>query len=100
MKLAIILAIVIAMPLTALAKNKAEKKIPIEEDAQIYEEIKDKNDLIQALANAVNLYGYKCDSISAARPFIMSRGYILVCNRYAYEYKIEDKGGRMIITVD
>ena len=89
------------LKLTKKTKNKKpNKNTPIEDDAAIYNGMKNNYPLLESLANAVRLYGYTCDSISAAKPFIMSRGFTLVCNNFAYEYNIEDKGGNMSITVE
>ncbi len=54
----------------------------------------------QAAASLVKAFGYRCDSISAFQPFIMSRGFTLRCNNFSYKYLIEDKGGRWTVTVD
>ena len=89
------------LKLTKKTKNtKTKKNTPIEEDAAIYDGMKNNSPLLESLATAVRLYGYTCNSISAARPFVMSRGFTLVCNNFAYEYNIEDKGGNMSITVE
>jgi len=90
----IILSLTIVIPITALAGT------PIEPDASFTEDIKNNVELLDALAGAVKLSGYRCDSISGANSFVMSRGYTLACNNFAYKYKIEDKGGRMVITAD
>jgi len=90
----IILSLLIIIPVTVLAS------IPIESDASFTTDIKDKVELIEALAGAVKLSGYRCDSISGANSFVWSRGYTLTCNNFSYKYKIEDKGGKMLITVD
>ncbi|MGH7110440.1 MAG: hypothetical protein ACREFK_08425 [Stellaceae bacterium] len=40
-----------------------------------------------ALAN-----GYTCSSVSAVSPFVLSRGFYLECNDFAYKYEISDHG--------
>lgn len=58
----------------------------------------------QKAASIVKNSGYNCKSISA---FVVSKGsfgsgaeYSLVCNEYQYSYKIQDKGGKAVVTVD
>ncbi len=51
------------------------------------------------MAAMVRLYDYRCDSISSAQPWVLSHGFTLVCNRFRYEYEIQDKGGHWIVTV-
>lgn len=72
---------------------------PVERDAVISDKLKGKSDVLEEIVRLVRGYGYKCDSISAARPMVFSRGFVLVCNGFAYEYEIEDKGGNWRVTV-
>lgn len=51
------------------------------------------------LAKMVRLYGYRCDSVSAANKWVFSPGFSLYCNRWRYHYEVADKGGRWIVTV-
>lgn len=59
-----------------------------------------RQEVLDALASMIRLYGWRCDSISAARFLVFSRGYKIVCNRYAYEYLIKDRGGRWVVTLE
>jgi hypothetical protein len=55
-----------------------------------------------AIAPAVELIrakGWRCDSVSAMIPFIMSRGFSLTCNQFNYKYEIEDRGGNWEVTL-
>lgn len=72
---------------------------PIEDHAIISRELKGKTQTLEAMVTLVKAYGYRCDSISAARPMVWSRGYTLVCNGFHYEYEIKDKGGQWLVTV-
>lgn len=99
MKKLILLSIIMALPLNVHAKNKL-KNIPIEKGAQINEEMRENSKLLQSLARSVKHAGYRCDSISAAKPFVMTRGYTLNCNKSAYEYNIREHAGETIITID
>lgn len=74
------------------------KNVPIEKDAQIYAGVS--GDVVTALAEAIQLYGYSCNSVSAVTPFAISRGYRVTCNNWTYAYEVEDKGGKIIVTVD
>ena len=51
------------------------------------------------MAAMVRLYGYRCDSISSAREWLLSYGYTLNCNGFRYEYELRDKGGNWVVTV-
>jgi hypothetical protein len=55
---------------------------------------------LNKLITLVHYNGYRCDSISAARPGIFHHGYELVCNNFTYTYWIEDKGGQWAVTVE
>ena len=53
------------------------------------------------LAKVVKMKGYRCDEINAASRSPWSNGkYSLVCNNWNYSFTIEDKGGRVVVTVD
>lgn len=52
-----------------------------------------------AFKNMIALAGYRCDSIDAIHPFLLSEGYTVYCNNNRYRYEIEDRGGRAIVTV-
>ena len=68
------------------------------ESRQAISNITDKQ--IDALVGLVRAYGYTCDSVSAAYPFVFGFGYNLTCNHGRYSYELEDKGGNWIVTVD
>jgi len=74
------------------------KNVPIEKDAVISSEVP--RSVVMALAEAIELYGYSCKSVSSVVPFAISRGYYITCNNWIYKYEVEDKGGKMIITAD
>ncbi|HHX8286271.1 MULTISPECIES: hypothetical protein [Vibrio] len=74
--------------------------IPVENDAVISKDFENNPQLYEEVANLIRLYGYKCDSLSALRPMVFSRGFVAVCNRFSYTYEIEDKGGRWVVTLD
>jgi len=54
---------------------------------------------VNTMRKAIQLYGYRCDTVDNVRPFIMDRGYSIACNHYNYKYEIEDRGGRLAITL-
>jgi len=74
------------------------KNVPIEKDAEIYSGVS--RDVVTALAKGIQKYGYSCNSVSAVTPFAVSRGYHIICNNWTYKYEVEDKGGKMVVTVD
>jgi hypothetical protein len=92
------------------AKAKADKSpkatpagTPVETDASIYSEHDDLTISLKAvdfLVSIVRSNGYKCDSVSAWRPWITSRGSTLTCNGFRYSYELADKGGNWVVTVD
>lgn len=75
------------------------KSIPhlVEQNAVINEKIS--VDLLKELIVFTKSSGYKCDTVSSARPFMNDKGYQLNCNNYRYKYEIEDKGGNLVVTV-
>jgi hypothetical protein len=77
------------------------QSVPIEKDAVI-SDTKDfpRSKLLGLVDPAVGMIrasGYRCDSISVVRPFLLSRGFTVICNRFSYEYDISDKGGNWIV---
>lgn len=96
-KVAAGLGLAIALPaIPAFAQS-----VPLESGAMI-SDTKDfpRAKLISLIDPGVGLirgYGYRCDSISAVRPFVFSRGFTIVCNNFNYEYDISDKGGNWVV---
>ena len=80
--------------------QRSAASIPIELDAAIYSELNQDCDHMFEFAHYVRASGYRCDSISALQPLPPSSGFKLVCNRFAFKYKIEDKGGHWIVTME
>ncbi len=78
------------------ASGKDVPKTPREPDA-IITSVSDAQ--VDALAAMVRLFDYKCDSVSAARPWLMSAGFTIHCNHFRYEYEVQDKGGHWTVTV-
>lgn len=70
---------------------------PIEPNAMIHEDVT--HELTQMLAALIRINGYRCDSIAAARPFLLSAGFHVYCNKLRYRYELADKGGNWIVTV-
>ena len=61
--------------------------------------IKD-DDVLALLVGLIRVHGYRCDTINAARPFILGGGVVLDCNGFHYRYSIEDRGGNWTVTLD
>jgi hypothetical protein len=80
-----------------LSTQAHAQSIPVESDA-----IMSKNAPLALIDPAVGLIranGWRCDSVSSLVPFVMSRGFTIVCNRFAYKYELEDRGGRWVATL-
>ena len=73
-------------------------KVPLEPDAIIGSDVGENR--INTLIKMVRESGHRCDTVSSARELVFSTGYQLVCNQYRYEYLIQDKGGRWVVTVE
>jgi hypothetical protein len=71
--------------------------VPIEPGAAIDNDLRGNAKLLNELVKFVRENDYRCDSISAVRPFLGSRGFSLVCNRFGDRFEIEDKGGHWIV---
>ena len=85
-----------AMPISVSA-------IEIESDAIIsdsFREFRDTYGVLETLAKLIRLYGWKCDSISAASTFFFSAGFNVTCNQFRYSYEISDKGGIWVVELD
>lgn len=78
--------------------SSSAQSVPIESDAIISDRVTKKQ--INALVALVQLYGYRCDSVSSVVPFVWSYGFNVVCNRFRYDYDVEDKGGTWVVTLD
>lgn len=77
------------------------QSVPIERGAQFVEtdgfSRRKLKSFIDPGVKLIRAYGWRCDSISAVRPFVFSRGFTLVCNNYNYTYDISDKGGNWVV---
>ena len=83
----------------ANAQLNERSSIRIESDAVISPKLQGEPQFFEDTVKLIRAFGYKCDSISAARPMISSRGFEFVCNDFAYDYEIEDKGGSWWVTL-
>jgi hypothetical protein len=82
---------------TLFASSLAYAGTPIESDAVISEQMN--SELISAVADVVKAFGYRCDSVSSARPLVWEEGFAIVCNNYRYTYEIRDVGGNWKVFV-
>ena len=57
-------------------------------------------DVFDELTGLIHAKGWACDSLSAVHTLTFSRGFKVRCNYYAYQYRIEDRGGRWEVTLD
>lgn len=74
------------------------QSVPIESDAIMSESLS--RGLIEPAVTMIRAYGWKCDSISALVPFLMSRGFSVTCNHSRYRYNFEDEGGNWVVSLD
>jgi len=82
----------------AVASPVSAASVPIEPDAVMSNGIS--QEVIDPAVAMIVMHGWRCDSVSALRPFLMSRGFTIVCNRFSYTYNFEDRGGRWEVTLD
>ena len=95
------LTVVAAAALLLVPALAPAQQVPIEPDASIVG-TKDvpKEMLLRLVDPAVGMIrarGWRCDSVSALRPFLFSRGFTVVCNGYRYEYDLRDRGGNWVV---
>lgn len=74
------------------------QNVPIDKDAIIHENFTRAH--VDTMAQLIRAWGYRCDSVSAARPFVFSAGFSVICNNWRYDYEIEDRGGNWIVCYD
>ena len=87
---------------------QTQRGLPIEPNAVISDTLrKRKGDVVllnalDYMSSLVRMNGWRCDSVSAVRPYIFSSkdGYVLTCNHFKYGYDIEDKGGNWTATLE
>jgi hypothetical protein len=91
------LAVVVFLSLAARPLSAA----PLEDDA-IYPSDWGRS-RAQAIADDASMLirraRYRCDSVSSLRPWFSGDGFTIFCNDFRYEYEIEDRGGRWVVTV-
>ena len=85
-----------ASTLAVSATLSYAQSTPVEPDAVISDMLTTTQ--INALAQLIRAYGYSCNSISSARPFLWSFGFVVHCNQFRYGYEIEDRGGTWVVT--
>lgn len=66
----------------------------IEEKAILFDDSPQSKELIGRLVEIVRSFNFACETVSAARPMFMTRGFVLTCNKFSYTYDIRDMGGR------
>ena len=81
----------------APSPNTGTGNVPIEPAAAIDDDLRGNAKLLNELVKFVRENDYRCDTISAVRPFAGSHGFSLVCNRFGNRYEIEGKGGQWIV---
>jgi hypothetical protein len=80
-------------------KSAVDEKAVIEKDAVLFSDTSESLAFIDKLVKFVRANDFTCDSVSAQRPMLTARGYVLVCNKFSYTYDIQDKGGHWVASV-
>lgn len=98
----ITLATVVA--LAFLVKPAMSQSVPIEPDAIISDTSDFPRSTLMSLVDPgvgmIRAMGWRCDSLSAIRPYLMSRGFTMTCNNFNYTYNFEDRGGNWVVELD
>ena len=94
--ISIIAAMLMMVPLPSNAQST-----PLEPDILIgssgqYSEVQLRQ-LIDPMVTMIQAWGYRCDSVSSVRSWILSTGFTIICNRYSYKYEVSDKGGKWVV---
>lgn len=55
--------------------------------------------VVDELAFQIRGVNFRCDTLSTASVWLMSRGFTVECNELNYKYYIENKGGNWVVTV-
>ena len=55
---------------------------------------------LRGMVLMIKVNGWKCDSVSGYRILLLSRGFEITCNRRAYTYIVEDRGGQLTVRLD
>ncbi len=84
---------------TKTTKKQAITHPLLESEVNLPKGVEEHPEVIPQMVKLIRLTGYKCDSISAIREMMLSRGFAVVCNNFNYEYEIEDKGGNWVVTL-
>ncbi|UYI49664.1 zinc ribbon domain-containing protein [Vibrio natriegens] len=84
---------------TKTVKKQVSNHHLLESGVNLPEGVEEHPEVIPQMVRLIKLTGYKCDSISAIREMMLSRGFTVVCNNFYYEYDIEDKGGNWVVTL-
>jgi hypothetical protein len=92
-----LIRIIVTIAALAVIPEAYAQSIPIEPDAIINKDAP--RAAIDPAVGMIRAKGWRCESVSAMIPFIMSRGFSLTCNRFSYKYEIEDRGGNWEVTL-
>lgn len=56
--------------------------------------------LARTSAGLIQSAGYSCKTISAVRPMIFANGWVIICDRFRYQYEFRDLGGHIELSID
>ncbi|OCJ12467.1 hypothetical protein A6U86_05440 [Rhizobium sp. AC27/96] len=91
--------VIVGMLVGALISHvaHAQEAPPIEQNSQVMPDFP--KELYPIAIELIKAKGWRCDSISAARKWVWSRGFTVVCNNYSYQYDFEDRGGNIEVSL-
>jgi ABC-type nitrate/sulfonate/bicarbonate transport system permease component len=95
--LAAIAGLTLTIALLVSNAARAQSAPTIEASSQVMPDFPP--ELLPMAVTLIEQHGWHCDSISAARQWMLSRGFTVVCNHYSYEYDIQDRGGNLEVTL-
>lgn len=98
MKLLFIIAVCLTVPAAAWSGNLLIEQNAVISDTKDFPRAK-LIALSKPGADMIRASGWRCDSLSAIRPWMFKRGFTMVCNNFNYEYEFEDRGGRWTVSL-
>lgn len=96
----LLVSLLVASSISLCFASGSYAGVTVEKDAIISSRFEGEQGIFDSAANLIRAFGYRCDSLSAFRPFIMSRGFTVVCNKFAYTYELQDRGGNWVVNSD
>lgn len=91
----------LSLALIGFSSSLSAQSVPIEDGAMISDTADFSRAKLISLtgpgAGMIRARGWRCDSVSAIRPFVFSTGFTMICNGFRYEYDFTDRGGNWVV---